>query len=208
MAWCDVVELRTLRECRLALGQSQAVARMLKKSVGLRERIENSRTERTTPFGEKEIVFTPEMERVKRVVIKNARGHALYELDRGTASVPPSCSSEDPFLNPAPAGRRLTVAVYETATAPGVRRSEAAGARMVPPGEGNEARGDGRRGVGGPWPDMFAGLAAGMMTVAPRAAGPGACSCSATLARPGTGHRYEPARDRGTRGVTRNGSCQ
>ena len=30
--------------------------------------------------------------------------------------------------------------------APGVRRSEAAG--MVPPGEGNEARGDGRRGVG------------------------------------------------------------
>ena len=32
--------------------------------------------------------------------------------------------------------------------APGVRRSEAAGARMVPPGEGNEARGEGRRGVG------------------------------------------------------------
>ena len=24
MAWCDVVELRTLRECRIALGQSQA----------------------------------------------------------------------------------------------------------------------------------------------------------------------------------------
>ena len=33
-------------------------------------------------------------------------------------------------------------------SAPGVRRSEAAGARMVPPGEGNDARGDGRRGVG------------------------------------------------------------
>ena len=59
------------------------VARMLKRSAGLRERIENSRTERTTLFGEQEIVFTPEMERVKRVVIKNARGHALYELDRG-----------------------------------------------------------------------------------------------------------------------------
>ena len=25
MAWCDVVEPRTLRECRIALGQSQAV---------------------------------------------------------------------------------------------------------------------------------------------------------------------------------------
>ena len=58
------------------------VASMLKRSVGLRKRIENSRTERTTPFGGKEIVFTPEMERVKRVVIKNARGHALHELDR------------------------------------------------------------------------------------------------------------------------------
>ena len=34
--------------------------------------------------------------------------------------------------------------------APGVRRSEPAGARMVPPREGNEARGDGRRGIGAP----------------------------------------------------------
>ena len=58
------------------------VACMLKRNVALRERIENSRTERTTLFGEKEIVFAPEMKRVKRVVIKNARGHALYELDR------------------------------------------------------------------------------------------------------------------------------
>ena len=58
------------------------VARMLRRNVGLRERIENSRTERTTLFGEEEITFAPEVERVKRVVIKNARGHALYELDR------------------------------------------------------------------------------------------------------------------------------
>ena len=34
--------------------------------------------------------------------------------------------------------------------APGVRRSEPAGARMVPPREGNDARGDGRRGIGAP----------------------------------------------------------
>ena len=44
-------------------------------------------------------------------------------------------------------GHRLTKPEAVDA-APGVRRSEAAGARMVPPGEGNEARGDGRRGVG------------------------------------------------------------
>ena len=58
------------------------VERMLKRSVGLRERIEKSRTQGTTLFGEEGIVVAPEMERVKRVVIKNARGHALYELDR------------------------------------------------------------------------------------------------------------------------------
>ena len=39
----------------------------------------------------------------------------------------------------------------------GVRRSEAAGARMVPPREGNEARGDGRRGVGVPHITVEAG---------------------------------------------------
>ena len=32
--------------------------------------------------------------------------------------------------------------------APGRPTERTAGARMVPPGEGNEARGDGRRGVG------------------------------------------------------------
>ena len=58
------------------------VGRMLRRSAGLRERIENSRTERNVPFGKREIVFAPEMERVKRVVVKNARGHVLYELDR------------------------------------------------------------------------------------------------------------------------------
>ena len=41
--------------------------------------------------------------------------------------------------------------------APSVRRSEAAGARMVPPREGNEARGDGRRGVGVPHSTAEAG---------------------------------------------------
>ena len=34
MAWCDVVEPRTLRECRIALGQSQAA--FAKPFVGTR----------------------------------------------------------------------------------------------------------------------------------------------------------------------------
>ena len=62
--------------------KTQEAARMLRRNAGQRERIENSQTERTTLFEEEEIVFAPEMEGVKRVVVKNARGHALYELDR------------------------------------------------------------------------------------------------------------------------------
>ena len=45
-------------------------------------------------------------------------------------------------------GRHRLTTPEAVDVAPGVRRSEPAGARMVPPGEGNEARGDGRRGVG------------------------------------------------------------
>ena len=56
-------------------------------------------------------------------------------------------TSSSPSYRPPGGGHRLTKPEAVDA-APGVRRSEAAGARMVPPGEGNEARGDGRRGVG------------------------------------------------------------
>ena len=63
------------------------VARMLQRNPKLRQRIENSRTERTVA-GTKDVVFAPEMDRVKRVVVKNARGHALYELDRAMSSEP------------------------------------------------------------------------------------------------------------------------
>ena len=56
-------------------------------------------------------------------------------------------ASSSPSYRPPGGGHRLTKPEAVDA-APGVRRSEAAGARMVPPGEGNEARGDGRRGVG------------------------------------------------------------
>ena len=51
------------------------------------------------------------------------------------------------ILKVAGGGHRLTKP-EAVDVAPGVRRSGTTGARMVPPGEGNEARGDGRRGVG------------------------------------------------------------
>ena len=68
---------------------------MLKRNARLRQRIENSRKEETTLFGEREIDYTPEVERVKRVVVKNARGHALYELDRAM-----SFEADDVFAVP------------------------------------------------------------------------------------------------------------
>ena len=63
-------------------------AKKLKCQPALRARIEQSRTRTTNLFGETETIFTPEYERVKRVVVKNARGHALYELDRWMNELP------------------------------------------------------------------------------------------------------------------------
>ena len=63
-------------------------ARMFGQRTGLRAKIEEARTETKTLFGEIEIRFTPEQERVDRVVVKNARGHAVYELDRWMTADP------------------------------------------------------------------------------------------------------------------------
>lgn len=67
--------------------KADEVGRTLRRNSKLRERIENSRTERAVA-GTTTAVFAPEMDRVKRVVVKNARGHALYELDRPMPSEP------------------------------------------------------------------------------------------------------------------------
>ena len=55
--------------------------RMFKKQPGLRARIAEASIKTNTLFGESETRFWPEIDRVSRVVIKNARGHAVYELD-------------------------------------------------------------------------------------------------------------------------------
>ena len=65
----------------------------------------------------------------------------------GWVSREPREASSSPSERPPGRGHRLTKPEAVDG-APGVRRSETAGARMVPLREGNEARGDGRRGVG------------------------------------------------------------
>ena len=62
--------------------------RMFERQAGLRARIADSRTETKALDGETEITFWPEMDRVSRVMVKNARGHAVYELDRWTLEEP------------------------------------------------------------------------------------------------------------------------
>lgn len=60
--------------------QSNAsAARALADSPALRERIERSRSEFTTVGGDTRMLWQPETDRVQRVVLKNARGHAHFE---------------------------------------------------------------------------------------------------------------------------------
>lgn len=60
--------------------QSNAsAARALSDSAALRGRIERSRSEYVTLGGEMRILWKPEMDRIERVALKNARGHAYFE---------------------------------------------------------------------------------------------------------------------------------
>ena len=57
----------------------EEVARGLRRQTGLRERIEHSQSEQVTRSGDRECCWMPEIERINRVVVKNARGHAYFE---------------------------------------------------------------------------------------------------------------------------------
>ena len=56
------------------------VRRALQRQSKLRSRIERSKAEVLTLFGETELIWIPEEARVNQVVLKNARGHAYYEI--------------------------------------------------------------------------------------------------------------------------------
>ena len=55
------------------------VAGALRRHKKLRARIKRMKTEYRTIGGDTKCVWQPETERIKRIVIKNARGHAFYE---------------------------------------------------------------------------------------------------------------------------------
>jgi hypothetical protein len=56
-----------------------SAARALADSAALRALIERSRSEYVTLSGETRVLWKPDMGRIERVVLKNARGHAYFE---------------------------------------------------------------------------------------------------------------------------------
>ena len=55
-------------------------AKILEYSPKLRRRIDGTRESQITLWGETEIQWAVETERIARILVKNARGHVLYEL--------------------------------------------------------------------------------------------------------------------------------
>ena len=66
----------------------EKIARALRRHEKLRARIKRSKTEYRTIGGETRCVWKPEKERVERVVVKNARGHAFYEYGEAMLTEP------------------------------------------------------------------------------------------------------------------------
>lgn len=60
-----------------------SVAKIMKNSPALRQRIENSKTE-----VDGQIAFIPEIERINNVMLKLARGHAAFELSQPCRTKP------------------------------------------------------------------------------------------------------------------------
>jgi hypothetical protein len=63
-------------------------ARILENQPALRARIERARLESRTSSDETHTVWTPETERIERVILKNARGHAFFEYGEPMLSEP------------------------------------------------------------------------------------------------------------------------
>lgn len=64
-------------------------SRILARKPRLRSRIDASRRVGITPSGGPVIAWNPELGRIERVIVKNARGHLLFELGQD-AETPPA----------------------------------------------------------------------------------------------------------------------
>jgi hypothetical protein len=65
-------------------------ARILQRSPKLRARIEAAKSQYRTRGGEVRTVWKPEAARIERVIVKNARGHVLFEIGEPMLEAPKS----------------------------------------------------------------------------------------------------------------------
>jgi hypothetical protein len=65
-----------------------AARRVLSRSEKLKQRIEEARQEITLSAGNSCVTWHPELERVNRVILKNARGHCMFELGEPMLDAP------------------------------------------------------------------------------------------------------------------------
>jgi hypothetical protein len=63
-----------------SMHENSSAARALSESTKLRERIERSKIVYRTRGGDTRLVWKPEIDRIDRVILKNARGHAYFEF--------------------------------------------------------------------------------------------------------------------------------
>lgn len=71
-----------------SLQRIPSAGRILSRNEALRARIERAKNAFTTRGGQQRIVWNPEIERISRIVVKNARGHALFELGEAILHAP------------------------------------------------------------------------------------------------------------------------
>ena len=65
-------------------------AAAVRRNPRLHAQIARARQEQLTLFGEPEVLWTPDVGRVERVLVKNARGHVLHELGEPMTGPPKS----------------------------------------------------------------------------------------------------------------------
>ncbi|HKM53156.1 MAG TPA: hypothetical protein VJY33_07060, partial [Isosphaeraceae bacterium] len=58
----------------------ETARKVLAGNAKLRREIEATRTESTDPDGSTRLTWLPDLDRIRRVVVKNARGHVFHEL--------------------------------------------------------------------------------------------------------------------------------
>lgn len=99
-------------------------ARALQRHDKLRSKLERAKREYQTIAGDIRCIWKPETDRIERIVLKNARGHAFYEYGAPMLNAPAHVSIK-PFLAMTPEEREELETVFTSGLLPEV------GSRMM-----------------------------------------------------------------------------